>query len=139
MGVDYSAEAVSLARKNTLQAGVSGDFREATIQKLAALLGDWGEAAAYGLVHDKGTFDAYMLAENASLRVYAEGVAAALAPAGVFVVTSCNHTAAELERYFTQDAPLFATVDTLDYPTFRFGGAVGAAVATVAFKLARAS
>jgi methylase of polypeptide subunit release factors len=135
VGVDYSGEAVSLARKNTGLANVAGDFREATIQDLATHLEQRGETASYGLVHDKGTFDAYMLADGASLQVYAAAVAAALSPAGVFVVTSCNHTTSELQRYFTEDAPLFETVETIAYPTFQFGGVTGAAVATVAFKL----
>ncbi|KAJ1450865.1 S-adenosyl-L-methionine-dependent methyltransferase [Pelagophyceae sp. CCMP2097] len=136
VGVDYSGEAVELARKNTSLANVAGDFREATIQDLSAHLEQRGETASYGLVHDKGTFDAYMLADGASLQVYAAAVLAALSPAGVFIVTSCNHTTAELQRYFTVDEPSFKTVDTIAYPTFCFGGVTGAAVATVAFKLA---
>ena len=72
-----------------------------------------------------------------------EEAAAALAPGGVFLLTSCNNTAEELVRHFTSPnaaawggdgASPLAELDRVRYPTFQFGGVVGAGVATVAFR-----
>ena len=66
-------------------------------------------------------------------------------PGGVFLLTSCNNTAEELVRHFTSPnaaawggdgASPLAELDRVRYPTFQFGGVVGAAVATVAFRRA---
>ena len=138
LGVDYSAAAVALARGVAAKRGAAGcDFRVADVTDLAAL----GET--FDLVLDKGTFDAYMLGESATVAAYAASVAAALAPGGVFLLTSCNNTAEELVRHFTSPnaaawggdgASPLAELDRVRYPTFQFGGVVGAAVATVAFR-----
>ncbi|KAH8069913.1 lysine N-methyltransferase [Aureococcus anophagefferens] len=74
--------------------GVEESFEEADITKLEAL------DERFDLVCDKGTFDAYMLGDGASVRAYATSVAAAVAPGGVFLLTSCNNTAEELIRHF---------------------------------------
>mmetsp|Transcript_5233 Transcript_5233/g.21570 ORF Transcript_5233/g.21570 Transcript_5233/m.21570 type:complete len:107 (-) Transcript_5233:1331-1651(-) len=102
-----------------------------------------------------------MLSAGGSVGEYAECAAAALGDGGAFVITSCNYTADELRGFFEaprrnrsrassdsggapeEEAPAcssswrFEYVDQIRYPTFRFGGAQGAAVSTVAFRLLR--
>lgn len=63
VGVDYSAGAVALAAAVAAKRGLSGAcaFRVANLEDLGAL------GATFALVHDKGTFDAYMLGASASV------------------------------------------------------------------------
>eukprot|EP01047_Picozoa_sp_COSAG01_P080398 COSAG01_NODE_15618_length_1319_cov_1.255738_1_plen_257_part_00 len=140
LGVDYSPAGIALARAVGAKRGATSEFVEADITKLEAL------NERFDLVCDKGTFDAYMLGDGASVRAYATSVAAAVAPGGVFLLTSCNNTAEELVRHFIAasaetwggdgGASPFAELDRVRYPTFQFGGVQGAAVATVAFRRA---
>lgn len=121
VGIDYSPAAVDLASQAAKLRKSTASFRHSDLRNLAG---------SFALVHDKGTFDAFMLGENKA-EVYIEGVLGALAPKGYFVVTSCNFTSDELERIFAKD---LVVVDRLPHPTFRFGGVDGAAVATLAFQ-----
>ena len=125
LGIDYSEVAVALAANVGRKRGLSQvRFCHADATRLE----DLGER--FGLVLDKGTFDAYMLGAAASVDRYAASVRAALKPGGVFVVTTCNSTADEVSALFT--ARGFVERDRVPYPTFEFGGRKGAAVATVA-------
>ena len=125
LGIDYSEVAVALAANVGRKRGLSQvRFCHADATRLE----DLGER--FGLVLDKGTFDAYMLGAAASVDRYAASVRAALKPGGVFVVTTCNSTADEVAALFT--ARGFVERDRVPYPTFEFGGRKGAAVATVA-------
>ena len=121
--------------------------------------------ASFDAATDKGTLDAVGLSAGGppARAAYLRGVAALLKPGGLFIVTSCNATLAELRRELCGDGegneesertgageevekqaegspppsppPLFAYVDHVrSYPTFRFGGVEGSRVATVAVR-----
>ena len=125
LGIDYSEVAVALAANVGQKRGLSQvRFCHADATRLEDL------EERFGLVLDKGTFDAYMLGAAASVDRYAASVLAALKPGGVFVITTCNSTADEVAALFT--ARGFVERDRVPYPTFEFGGRKGAAVATVA-------
>jgi SAM-dependent methyltransferase len=126
LGVDYSETAIALAASVGQRRGLTQvRFCHADCAQLEAL------EERFGLVLDKGTFDAYMLGASASVDRYAASVLAALKPEGVFVVTTCNSTADEVSALFT--ARGFAEKDRVPYPTFEFGGQEGSVIATVAF------
>lgn len=125
VGIDYSEIAVDFATK-------AASDRNSTV---SFALDDVSEGklrldATFHLVHDKGTFDAYMLSPDARAELYVESVFGVSRPGGYLVVTSCNNTVAELKAHFT---PKFSFVDHIPYPTIRFGGSTGAAIATVTF------
>ena len=131
LGIDYSEVAVALAANVGQKRGLSQvRFCHADATRLEDL------EERFGLVLDKGTFDAYMLGAAASVDRYAASVLAALKPGGVFVITTCNSTADEVSALFT--ARGFVERDRVPYPTFEFGGRKGAAVATVALVSAAA-
>ena len=88
------------------------------------------------IVHDKGTYDAWRLGDNAH-EVYAGEVWRVLSADGYFVLSCVNWTTEELERLFTVDCPPavpFDTVKVLKGSSFRYGGVVGHNVVTVVFK-----
>ncbi|KAK4044635.1 S-adenosyl-L-methionine-dependent methyltransferase [Parachaetomium inaequale] len=108
-------------------------------------------AGGWDLVLDKGTFDAVSLSgEHDSLgRRICEGYGARvlqlLRTGGIFLVTSCNWTEAELRDWFESKTQPTTTTETgatarlrlagrIEYPSFRFGGVKGQTISTLCFE-----
>lgn len=157
LGVDYSPESVALARQIASSGAVAGDeeveFAEWDVLRgdYAAVLGHPGEAdgkaqAGWDVVHDKGTFDAISLSDEADARGrrvsegYKARVVRLVRPGGLFLVTSCNWTEAELEGWFgegsaaVEDGGSFVRVGRVEYPSFSFGGVKGQTISTLCFQ-----
>ena len=96
---------------------------------IAALPFDDG---AFVLVHDKGTYDAWRLGEQAH-SAYAAEVGRVLCAGGVFVLSCVNWTPEELVTLFC-DGGVFEKLTTLQGASFQFGGVTGHNVCTVVFK-----
>jgi EEF1A lysine methyltransferase 2 len=106
------------------------------------------------VLYDKGTYDAISLSpedaagKRAQYRSMVHEVclpinaladaneltvlAQMLLTGGLFIITSCNWTEAELVSFFADDAVLCVR-DRIEYPVFRFGGRSGQQVSTVIF------
>nr|XP_043616707.1 EEF1A lysine methyltransferase 2 [Erigeron canadensis] len=149
-GTDYSEGAIELARSLADRDGFT------TIKLLVDDILETKLDKKFHLVTDKGTLDAIGLHPDGPVKriMYWESVSKLVAPGGLVVVTSCNHTRDELVQEvenFNQSkanisqetqtpaeadeyAPIFSYLDHIrTYPTFMFGGSVGSRVATVAF------
>lgn len=144
-GTDYSEAAIDLARNLAVRDGV------VDITFLVDDVLDTKLDKQYKLILDKGTLDAIGLhPEGATRRVmYWETVSKLVAPGGLLVLTSCNHTKEELvqevenfnQRFSHSETdqgsscPVFEYLDNIrTYPTIMFGGVEGSRVATVAFR-----
>lgn len=139
VGVDYSAASVELAKGIRTLKGEDGTgvvFEEWDL--LSQAPGLWfGEG--FGLVLDKGTFDAISLmprAEGEELvsEVYRRRVEGLVTEGGLLVVTSCNWTKEELCSWLASREGGFEFLTEAKYPTFKFGGVTGQSVVTVAFR-----
>ena len=167
LGVDYSASAVQLAQARARARGLEGRVDFQTWDVLAGSVDDdvvscpaVKKAGGWDVVLDKGTFDAVSLSgdqlrpaetspdgEGRSRRImsfeaYPSRVARLVRPGGIVLVTSCNWTEAELERWWTVPvdglgadtaAPQLLVLDRFKYPTFSFGGSKGQRVCTLVF------
>lgn len=110
----------------------------------AVLGGD--QAAGWDVVHDKGTFDAISLSDETDAggahrasEGYKGRVVRLVRPGGLFLVTSCNWTEAELEGWFGEgsagvEGGGFARVGRVNYPSFSFGGVKGQTISTLCFQ-----
>ena len=121
-GVDYSPGAVALARKIASQQDCQATFSTLDIldsQQVSAQF-----SGRFKIVIDKGTFDAVGLSESSvrDRERYLESVASMVQTDGMFLITSCNWTEAELIKHFSAAFSLLETVPT---PTFTFGGKTG--------------
>ncbi|KAI9167366.1 Protein-lysine N-methyltransferase EFM4 [Paramyrothecium foliicola] len=193
LGVDYSAQSVSLARQVASQRqqdaedeedGKDGkkdrnlgelppvDFREwdvvagplsdALDSSPAAAEGTSGDdcrTREWDVVLDKGTFDAISLSDETDAQgrrlceAYRDRVWRLVRPGGgLFVITSCNWTEAELRRWFegvggeapdgngpaaAAAAPPSAGLQVaarVQYRTFSFGGVKGQTISTLCFR-----
>lgn len=151
LGVDYSGESVALARQIAGSGAVAGDeaveFAEWDVLRGpydAVLLGAQGQG--WDVVHDKGTFDAISLSDEADARGrrvsegYKARVVRLVRTGGLFLVTSCNWTEAELEGWFGEGAAdvegggRFVRVGRVEYPSFSFGGVKGQTISTLCFQ-----
>ncbi|KAJ2557186.1 Protein-lysine N-methyltransferase efm4 [Coemansia sp. RSA 1933] len=140
VGTDYSVQAVELAKRIAKNRNLDSaivfqmqDFLDP--QDVARVAG----SDKFDLVLDKGTYDAICLkpseADDAAVDMnaadaYPVSVVASLNESGVFLITSCNWTEEELTARF---ADHLVCVGRVQHRSFKFGGAVGQTVATVAF------
>ncbi|KAF9600799.1 hypothetical protein IFM89_012538 [Coptis chinensis] len=150
-GVDYSEGAINLARNLAERDGFNSinflvdDVLETKLER------------QFRLVMDKGTLDAIGLHPDGPMKriMYWESVSKLVAPGGVLIITSCNHTKDELvqevdnynqrrfsaldaeisndQEAFKDSSPFHYVSHVRSYPTFMFGGSEGSRVATVAF------
>ena len=121
-GVDYSPGAVALVRKIASQQDCQATFSTLDIldsQQVSAQF-----SGRFKIVIDKGTFDAVSLSESSvrDRERYLESVASMVQTDGMFLITSCNWTEAELIKHFS---PAFSLLETVPTPTFTFGGKTG--------------
>ncbi|KAG8161783.1 hypothetical protein KVR01_008770 [Diaporthe batatas] len=151
LGVDYSGESVALARQIAGSGAVAGD-EEVEFAEWDVLRGGYGavllgaQARGWDVVHDKGTFDAVSLSDEADARGrrvsegYKGRVLRLVRPGGLFLVTSCNWTEAELEGWFgegsagVEGGARFVRVGRVEYPSFSFGGVKGQTISTLCFQ-----
>jgi EEF1A lysine methyltransferase 2 len=110
-----------------------------------------GQKEGWDVVLDKGTFDAISLSSDldARGRRVVEGYRAQMMPlireGGLFLVTSCNWTEAELDAWFATDDRqdgmedfVLENVGRVQYRSFSFGGVKGQTISTLCFRKRRA-
>ncbi|KAI0480547.1 putative S-adenosylmethionine-dependent methyltransferase of the seven beta-strand family [Xylariaceae sp. FL0804] len=116
-----------------------------------------GPPGGFDVVLDKGTFDAVSLSSASSSASSSSSAAAAYRgrvlplvrdAGGLFLVTSCNWTEAELRAWFVEnddgedgddgdDSWGFEVAGRVEYPSFRFGGVEGQTISTLCFRKVR--
>lgn len=123
-GVDYSLNAIELAKSVAEKHKVSVNYSTCDILQ--------GLNNFYDVIHDKGTYDAISLSENASINrnKYIESVHKYLNTDGRFIITSCNWTQEELDNQFSK---YFIRSDIIPTPQFKFGGKVGNVVTSCVY------
>ncbi|KAJ3869003.1 S-adenosyl-L-methionine-dependent methyltransferase [Lentinula novae-zelandiae] len=144
-GIDYSSDAVELAKSIALQRGAQEiifdtcDFLMQDPPPISQEHQSSRRVDSWDLLLDKGTYDAIALGEKDELGRppvfhYPSRVGRSLKPGGFFLITSCNFTEEELKTNFaTQDSGLIYH-SSIKYPTFTFGGQSGAKYSSVAFQ-----
>ncbi|XP_076253055.1 EEF1A lysine methyltransferase 2 [Rhynchophorus ferrugineus] len=125
VGVDYSERAVILAQSIAENRGLNIKYSQCDILQ--------GLNDVYDIVHDKGTYDAISLSENAqeNRNMYIVNIEKALKSDGLFIITSCNWTHNELQDQYKDHFDLDCLIPT---PQFKFGGKVGSVVSICVFK-----
>lgn len=103
------------------------------------------QADGWDVVLDKGTFDAISLSEDRDeqgrriCEGYKARVLRLVKKGGLFLVTSCNWTEAELEGWFGHgsgdvEGASFVNIGRVKYPSFSFGGVKGQTISTLCFQ-----
>ncbi|KAJ0169594.1 hypothetical protein K1T71_014779 [Dendrolimus kikuchii] len=129
LGIDYCQEAISLAEKVA-----NKELPHIKFQMFDITTDDVRELGKFGIVHDKGTYDAVGLnPENPKhhREQYINRVAEMMKDDGLFIITSCNWTDEELTKQFSEKLKLKCVIPT---PQFTFGGKIGSVVSSVVFE-----
>ncbi|CAG9577473.1 unnamed protein product [Danaus chrysippus] len=129
LGIDYCQEAVTLAEKITNE-----EFPLIKYKVFDIINDDVTTLGKFGLVHDKGTYDAISLNpenQRGNRVKYIEKAAQLIEDNGIFVITSCNWTESELIKQFGDKMKFKCVIPT---PQFKFGGKVGSVVSSVVFE-----
>ncbi|KAH6636322.1 S-adenosyl-L-methionine-dependent methyltransferase [Chaetomium tenue] len=153
VGVDYSERSVELARAVGEGETETQGEREVEFKVWDVLNGSLSEVeavpggtAGWDVVLDKGTFDAVSLSgerDGQGRRIcegYGERVLKLLRTGGIFLVTSCNWTEAELRDWFetktqpTEAGERLRVAGRVAYPSFSFGGVKGQTISTLCFE-----
>uniref|UniRef100_A0A0R3RWY2 Protein-lysine N-methyltransferase n=1 Tax=Elaeophora elaphi TaxID=1147741 RepID=A0A0R3RWY2_9BILA len=129
-GVDYSEEAVLLARKLTegAESNIQIDFQ------VVDLLSETMNLGKFDAVLDKGTWDALSLSvdRHCRLRKYKANVCKTLKPCGFFIICSCNYSKDELEKQFSGELRFIEEVPSKN--TFEFSGRKGSTTTCTVFQ-----
>jgi SAM-dependent methyltransferase len=153
LGVDYSAQSVSLARRVAAQRedDADDDFVPVGFREWDVVAGDMADALgtdgrAWDVVLDKGTFDAISLSDETDAQgrrlseAYRDRVWRLVRPGGgLFIITSCNWTEPELRLWFdgvgAKDGKGgLVEAARVQYRTFSFGGVKGQTISTLCFR-----
>ncbi|VDK74120.1 unnamed protein product [Litomosoides sigmodontis] len=132
-GVDYSEEAVLLARKLTekqcTENNIQIDFRAADLLSETVNLGK------FDAVLDKGTWDALSLSvdRKCRLRKYKANICKTLKPCGLFIICSCNYVRDELEEQFSCEELRFLE-EVPSKNIFQYGGQKGSTTTCIVFQ-----
>lgn len=135
LGVDYSEQSVEFAREIVKERAY--DQNNVVFERADIFDSEWSPGE-FDVVLDKGTLDAIALSgltfENGTktiVDVYSQIIEKILKPDGVFLITSCNFTQEELVKIIeTSSLKLW---ETIEYPSFEFGGVKGQTICTIAF------
>ena len=88
----------------------------------------------FDVIHDKGSFDAYMMNKNNTLEQYYKYIKSYSKNGTIFIITSCNNTREELKNKFPLEKG-FQYMDEIKNKTFVFGGQEGQQQATQIYKI----
>ena len=141
-GMDYSEKSVELAESIKNHKIVIGkeEFKNIFFYQ-EDLKNPNKNKQEFDLIHDKGTFDAFMLNKNNSNVEYTDYIEEKLRNSGKFVITSCNHLKNDLFEYFINDQKLhkekfiFKFIEEIPHKSFSFGGQIGQTVTTLIFEI----
>lgn len=135
--------------ENTPVDFLAWDVLNGPLEKVSTCSSRDDGSAGWDIVLDKGTFDAISLSgdrDGAGRRIsegYRSRALQLLRPGGIFLITSCNWTEAELNEWFAPPAHgdgaeategRFYELGKVIYRTFSFGGAKGQAISTMCFR-----
>lgn len=133
-GIDYSEVSLKFAgiKLNSLELdGIK--LHQADLNNREELSKIYLDEKPFDIIHDKGTFDAFMLLESNDHSNYVSNIIDIAGKESTFIITSCNNTKEELLKYFNNEKIIF--VSEIEHKKFVFGGKTGQTVTTLIFKL----
>uniref|UniRef100_T2MC22 Protein-lysine N-methyltransferase METTL10 n=1 Tax=Hydra vulgaris TaxID=6087 RepID=T2MC22_HYDVU len=132
-GIDYSQNAVDLSISIALSQGKVISYKQADFldqDSIRFSTADESEVSMFDVCHDKGTYDAISLRDDAAEARKKYLNTLSKISKSLFVITSCNWTLEELKTHFKE---FFEFVAHIPAPSFQFGGKSGSTVSTAIF------
>jgi SAM-dependent methyltransferase len=133
-GVDYSGVSIDFANVKLKSLNIDCiKLDQADLNNKEELNKIYSEKKPFNIIHDKGTFDAFMLLESNDHLNYISNILDIAGKDSTFIITSCNNTKDELLKYFSNDKITFQ--NEIEHKKFVFGGQTGQTVTTLIFRL----
>lgn len=139
-GMDYSEKSIALSTEIIAKKAEEEKYEK--VKDIRLFVDDFNNInnkgeGEFDLIHDKGTFDAFMLREGNCHTTYATYITTKVKNNNetFFIITSCNHLRKELESFFVTPGGCFEIVKELPNKSFTFGGNTGQTVTTLVFKV----
>jgi cyclopropane fatty-acyl-phospholipid synthase-like methyltransferase len=134
-GMDYSEKSIELARQ-IIEERLETDDIKLFVDDLSEPSCQYNDLCEFDLIHDKGTFDAYMSDKNHKAFVYFDYIIKKSRNSGVFLITSCNFTKDELLNFVAEKhKERFSLKSEVPHKSFYYGGSTGQTVTTLIFNI----
>ena len=134
-GIDYSPDSIEFA-KLIIESKEKKHGKKYTIDLFCEDINTKNTIIkeTFDIIHDKGSFDAYMMNKNNTLENYHNYIKSYSKKGTTFIITSCNNTREELQNKFTlKDG--FKYIEEITNKTFVFGGKEGQQQATQIYQI----
>lgn len=133
-GIDYSNELMNFINEKLSKKQILDKitFKIADLNKTNELSNIFINKK-FELLHDKGTFDAFMLSSTNDHEKYIENIISVSDKNACFIITSCNFTKDELLVFFKNEKVVYKK--ELPHKKFQFGGQSGQTVTTLVFEI----
>ena len=134
-GIDYSPDSIKFA-KMVIDSKEQKHGKEFKIHLFCEDINTNNKIIneTFDVIHDKGSFDAYMMNKNNTLEQYYKYIKSYSKNGTTFIITSCNNTREELRNKFPLEKG-FQYIDEIKNKTFVFGGQEGQQQATQIYKI----
>lgn len=134
-GIDYSPDSVKLA-KMIIESKEKKHDKEFKINLFCEDINSTNKIIneTFDIIHDKGSFDAYMMNKKNTLENYHRYIKSYSKNGTILIITSCNNTREELMKKFPLEKG-FQFIEEIKNKTFVFGGQEGQTQATQIYKI----
>ena len=134
-GIDYSPDSLEFA-KMIIESKQKKHGKEFKVNLFCEDINTTNKIIneTFDVIHDKGSFDAYMMNNKNTLENYHKYIKSYSRNGTILIITSCNNTREELKNKFTIEKG-FQYIDEIKNKTFVFGGQEGQQQATQIYKI----
>ena len=134
-GIDYSPDSVQLA-KMIIESKEKKHGKKFKINLYCEDINSTTKIMneIFDVIHDKGSFDAYMMNKKNTLENYHKYIKSYSKNGTILIITSCNNTREELKSKFPVEKG-FEYIDEIKNKTFVFGGQEGQQQATQIYRI----
>lgn len=134
-GIDYSPDSIQLA-KMIIESKQKKHEKEYKINLFCEDINSTNKIIneTFDIIHDKGSFDAYMMNKSNTLENYHRYIKSYSKNGTTLIITSCNNTREELRKKFPLEKG-FKYIDEIKNKTFVFGGQEGQQQATQIYQI----
>lgn len=138
-GMDYSGKSIELANNIKNYKISQGEVIFDKINFFTEDINDPLKNELYDLIHDKGTFDAYMLNKENSYLNYSKYLFSKMKDKSNLIISSVNHLKKDLLELFQNETNnedyKFELIDEIPHQSFNFGGNTGQNITTLIFRI----
>lgn len=138
-GMDYSIKSIELAQEILNDKKIQNSiilYQEDIKTENESL-----QHIGFELIHDKGTFDAFMSSKENKFETYLNYINKLRLNYNIhsnnlmtyFILTSCNFSFSELQVMFTQEYSCLKIIESIPHQSFSYGGSTGQVVTTIVF------